>query len=569
MPLISSRSPYINIFGTDVIPAQESASSCQSSGPAVSQTPSRAGRSGNHRLQAITADSSDKVKRRAIKAIAADYEKLQQAGIGGTNAATIAAGRTIYVGALTETQTRLAQIVATGLSEQAPPASFSRAAKNKLALAGGVASEIALTGTETVVGVGLVVGAIAATPVAIGLGITFGIVCLPSCNRRLTFVPAFGSWGLPALVAYVVWTSDRLQNIFDAIPQTSRAEAYSARPRLSTTLIAAATAAQVSNALTRFYRETLTGEERAIIDAQASLADSSTILPAAMFPQAEPVEISAPVSHRGQLGRWQFQEDEENAAAFNTFQGALAETAEYRNNLSNPALVTRINMLVDAMRTSPALRATCFTIASDSIQSCGDRVALGLNDMEQALISKNAESGKLSVVELFHTGLGLFKKQILDEIALAKINSLRQRGTVMDEIEIRLAYPTELRNRLALSGVTQSMRYRASANVTRAEIASAESKVRAKLKQGEAIDFLAQWQPWCKAMERTNPQAFRTLTDAIQVARDAISIMPAHMTDQQWLNALAQQKNEEESLIVDLVKRSTQQLVTHHRLKMA
>jgi len=566
MPFISSRSRNSSNLNTDANHGLEIASSGQASASAGSSAPSRPGRSGNHRLQAITTLPLEKEKRQAVKAVAADYKKLQQAGIRGTDAMSIDAGRTAYIESLTETQTRLAQIAATGLSEQAPPASLSRSTKNNLALAGGVASKIAQIGTAgaVIAGVGAVAAAVTPVTVAMGILMTTASVAVLEISPHGVMLA-----GWPAYAAYKFLRRNGVANALGRMNAYPRASAYAARQRLPTSVIAAITAAQVSDELTRFYRETLTEEERAIIDAQASLADSSTILPAAMFPQAEPVEISAPVSHRGQLGRWQFQEDEENAAAFNTFQGALAETAEYRNNLSNPALVTRINMLVDAMRTSPALRATCFTIASDSIQSCGDRVALGLNDMEQALISKNAESGKLSVVELFHTGLGLFKKQILDEIALAKINSLRQRGTVMDEIEIRLAYPTELRNRLALSGVTQSMRYRASANVTRAEIASAESKVRAKLKQGEAIDFLAQWQPWCTAMERANPQAFATLTDVIQVARDAISIMPADMTDQQWLNALARQKNDEESLLVDLVKQSTQQLVTHHRLKMA
>lgn len=264
---------------------------------------------------------------------------------------------------------------------------------------------------------------------------------------------------------------------------------------------------------------------------------------------------------------WRFSETEINAAAFNVFQARITSTAEYRNPLSRPALVRRVDTLVEAMCASDALRATCFDIASDSIRSCGDRVALGLNDMEQALISENAESGQLSTDKLFHTGLGCFKKQILDEIAVAKIKDLNRGGGAVDAIEVRLAYPTELRDRLALSGVTQSMQYRASARVTEQEITAAENTVKEKLNQGEGVDFLVQWRPWRKAMEKAHPEAFHALQQAIQVKRDAISTMPAHMTDQEWLDALAKQKTDETRQSTDLVKRLTHTFISRNGLE--
>ncbi|MBC7414390.1 MAG: hypothetical protein H7327_05600, partial [Herminiimonas sp.] len=61
----------------------------------------------------------------------------------------------------------------------------------------------------------------------------------------------------------------------------------------------------------------------------------------------------------------------------------------------------------------------------------------------------------------------------------------------------------------------------------------------------------------------------RKLKDAIQVKRDGISIMPAHMTEQQWLTALEQQKTDEKTQFTDLVKRVTARFIFEHQLKMS
>ncbi|MBC7416068.1 MAG: hypothetical protein H7327_14165, partial [Herminiimonas sp.] len=548
------------------IAAQQGVSSGQTSASSENTGHPRISRRGNHALGEITAQSSEKQKRRAVKAIAADYEKLQLAGIGGIDNGSISASRNRHIEALTSTQTKLAQIVATGLSEQVPQFSFSRSAKNSLALAGGVASKTGqiIAASAVVAGTGAVAAAV--TPVAVfsGLFSIFGgiVLCTNPCAKdrfdRFFYIAGAETITFPFRATYQFLRSDCVVNALGSINAYPRAAAYATRQRLPTAFIAAITATQIAEELSRFYRDTLTEEERVVIDAQASIngrngRPSAAQATGRQFSAATgmPAYVSGPVQQTG----WHFPEIEENAAAFNAFQARITATAEYRNALSKPGIVHRVDILVDAMRASPALRATCFAIASDSIQSCGDRVALGLNDMEQALISEKAESGKLSTGELFYTGLGCFKKQILDEIALAKIGELKRRGTAADEVEIRLAYPTELRDRLALPGVTQSMQYRASAKVTVPEIASAEKTVRQKLKNGEGANFLAQWQPWCKAMENANTDAFRKLKDAIQVKRDGISIMPAHMTEQQWLTALEQQKTDEKTQFTDLVKR--------------
>lgn len=158
MPFISSRSRNRADLNLDVIEAQQHPTSQQAltSGTGNTET-SRVSRASNHRLQPISAQALDKVDRRAVKAIVKDYKKLQSTGFKRGDETSTAEARNAYVTALTDTQTRLVQLSAKGLSDQTPPFSKSQRVKNNLVLAGGAASKVGQYGVvgATIVGSGL------------------------------------------------------------------------------------------------------------------------------------------------------------------------------------------------------------------------------------------------------------------------------------------------------------------------------------------------------------------------------------------------------------------------------
>ncbi len=184
--------------------------------------------------------------------------------------------------------------------------------------------------------------------------------------------------------------------------------------------------------------------------------------------------------------------------------------------------------------------------------------------MEQALISEKAAKGRLTPIELFQTGIGFFKKQVLDDIALTKIRQFRARRTRIDEVEIRLAYPTMLVDRLGLPNVTRSMRYRASANVTDRDINAAETAVNAKVARGEAVPFIAEWQPWQDFLKRSCPDAYRQLEDRIRNDQAQVLELVEGMNSQQQRDAYAQQKASEKTLHSNLASQLTQRFVSSH-----
>ena len=280
-------------------------------------------------------------------------------------------------------------------------------------------------------------------------------------------------------------------------------------------------------------------------------ADRAPTAPAIIVTAAQQAP-AAPI-----LQAWDFAETETNASSFNAFLRRLAETQEYRNPASRPGLTTRVDALVADMRASPALRTICFSIAADATQTCGDRIALALNDMQLAHIDHKAINGHYSMRELFSMGEGFFKLDALDKIAVEKMAQLTRAGVAIDAIEVRLAYQTELSGRLTLPGVTCSMLFRGCANVTADDISLAERQVVQQLERGEAVDFLVQWRPWRQALERRTPAEYERVREFNQPARDAIACQPRGMTDQRWRQAFDRQAASEASQIADTTDRLT------------
>ena len=255
-----------------------------------------------------------------------------------------------------------------------------------------------------------------------------------------------------------------------------------------------------------------------------------------------------------------------SGTVFNDFLARLNMTAEYQDEALRPGLVLRVRALVAAMGASPALRAICMTLAGEAVTTCGDRIALGLNDMELEKIDDDAARGIQTAESLLPVGEGMFKLQVLNEIAITKIAQLQQDPRIdarrpVDEVEVRLAYHTALKNRLDLPAVTEAMLYRGCSHVCENDIDAAELQVRRQLAGSASVAHLAQWRPWRKAMGRRYPAEHDRLKAVHQDARNAISVLPPRMSEREWMQALAELKADEGAQLDKLMIRLTRQFL--------
>jgi hypothetical protein len=281
---------------------------------------------------------------------------------------------------------------------------------------------------------------------------------------------------------------------------------------------------------------------------------------------------AASARRRGVAGWKKFTADpaharDANAPAFREFLqrlrggGGHHAPAEYALAYLRPDFLQRVDNLLDAMESSPALRQRCFAIADEYTTSCGDRVTQGLNDMELARVSHDAETGVHSDAALFSIAKNMFTIDAIDKIAVAKIAELQPHEDDLDEIEIRLKYQTELAQRLSLPGFSKAMLYRGYAEqITDIDLDVAAAKINADLESSASLEYIARWTPWRSAMERLHPYEYRRAHAYIAVCREPLAIQPLGMSEQDWLEALDHQK----ALEMGLLHKVTLQLTTAH-----
>jgi len=255
--------------------------------------------------------------------------------------------------------------------------------------------------------------------------------------------------------------------------------------------------------------------------------------------------------------------DAPNAAEFHAFldrmcgHGARSAPAEYENSSSRQAFIARVDALLDAMENSSELRSICLTIAQGATASCGDRVGLALNDMETAHINDDARLGRYSNVNLFKLGRGLYRLNVVEELANAAIQRQRAAGQDMDEIEVRLAYQTQLARRLDLPGVSHDMLHLGCAGLAPGELDGAAATVLARENGPGWMEFLVTWQPWQEAMKREYPRDFANLESRIEQIQDAYAVLPDSFTSQQQRSFYAQAETEQASVLLNFTRTNT------------
>jgi hypothetical protein len=201
---------------------------------------------------------------------------------------------------------------------------------------------------------------------------------------------------------------------------------------------------------------------------------------------------SAPVVHGGP----------QQLDSFLDFLSRLRGTADYQNRQSRPLLAQRIVSLIDQVAASESLAALCHERIGQALESCGDRVIWAMNQLELTVRVHQAQQGSAPEQELRDLGRSLLRLQVVHQHAAAKVVSL----TVVDPIEVYLAYETKLAQPLGLPLSTQGMLYERSSNVSEADLeAASQAAKQADPQQVEA--FLASWEPWQGLVRRQQAEA--------------------------------------------------------------
>ncbi|SCB31456.1 C-terminal novel E3 ligase, LRR-interacting [Bradyrhizobium shewense] len=215
------------------------------------------------------------------------------------------------------------------------------------------------------------------------------------------------------------------------------------------------------------------------------------------------------------MATWQHFGHEAGAADYARFLDRLRGTVNYGNEAFRQAVAEDLRQA--AVR--PRLREQYFQLASGANASCEDRITLAWNGMQTARLNADVEDGVYDgrLGELLQHGRVMFRLEALDEIARERVNSLRRADpdADVDEIEVYLAYQTQLRDQLELRHIAPDMRFMNVSHVTEDDVASAGASVRNQ-EAAEFADYLAtRWQPWESVTRRIAPEDYAAMQERL------------------------------------------------------
>ncbi|WP_344762432.1 NEL-type E3 ubiquitin ligase domain-containing protein [Actimicrobium antarcticum] len=164
-----------------------------------------------------------------------------------------------------------------------------------------------------------------------------------------------------------------------------------------------------------------------------------------------------------QVDNWHQFRTETHASCFTEFLSRVRETSDYSKGSTELKQATqqRVVTLLERMQDDAQLRGACFNLASDAIETCGDRVALRFMDMETMCNDRKLEvdirngvydQDPQKAIDQFK---GQYRLQVLEEEAN------RKAGTpgFTDEVEVKLAYLTAFGKKHALPVHIRTMLY--------------------------------------------------------------------------------------------------------------
>ena len=169
------------------------------------------------------------------------------------------------------------------------------------------------------------------------------------------------------------------------------------------------------------------------------------------------------------------------------------------------------NTMIENLRLAeenPEFRAIFEATIAEASATCGDRVALSV--LHLGIQRRLIQVDKTDLHAVAKLLKGIHAMTLLEEIARAKIPTL----PFVDEIEVYLGYPIQLRESLHLPLDTESMLFFRCSSLKDQDLQTAEAFVLSFLNNQDAVaDFLISRDEWITALRAKHPREFQSIED--------------------------------------------------------
>ncbi|WP_236611163.1 NEL-type E3 ubiquitin ligase domain-containing protein [Providencia burhodogranariea] len=199
--------------------------------------------------------------------------------------------------------------------------------------------------------------------------------------------------------------------------------------------------------------------------------------------------------------------NERNAEPFSAFIDRLQDTSSAKKD---PMFKQQVAQWLNRLADSPKLRESSFIIADGATESCEDRVALMWNDLQKVEFIHNIEDGQYDdkLPQFVANAREMFRLDQLEQISRENVNTLHD----VDDIEVYLGYQTQLCIPLELASTGKEMYFFDVSGITSSDLNVAELRVKTA-ENHQFPEWFAQWSPWQKLIERTEPALWEKAYD--------------------------------------------------------
>jgi hypothetical protein len=178
-----------------------------------------------------------------------------------------------------------------------------------------------------------------------------------------------------------------------------------------------------------------------------------------------------------------------------------------KGNINQKKIATTILESLELANRNPEFLETLLSIIDEAAVTCGDRMSLSVLNLNIAYKIQSANLSDLkSLANLLSRGVWAIK--LLEDIARQKVKTL----PLVDELEVYLAYPTMLREKLQLPIPIEEMLHFAYSEVTQADLNEAYEVVNKSLENKSLLsNFLISEDKWIEALEHNFSDKIRDL----------------------------------------------------------
>jgi hypothetical protein len=191
-------------------------------------------------------------------------------------------------------------------------------------------------------------------------------------------------------------------------------------------------------------------------------------------------------------------------------------------------------------------RSTFFAVINEVVARCGDRMAFSILHLDvQRALNQYDKSNLHSLSHLLIHGIWCL--QLLEQCAQDKLcRILEQEPNFKEDLEVYLAYPVRLRERLQLPISVQGMQFENWSRVNDDDLSVAQRYVRTQIENPDAVRaFLINHDLWRQALQQRYPLEYADIFDAYDrernIAESDEEFLRIQTTFQNRMKALTEQ----------------------------